>query len=422
MRMSNAARNEAVALKAQARREREEREATRAKELAEREAKIQKALTAKPETLVDRHFRFSPTVAEKYSPFREILEVIEKKAPRMAERTTLNALNTISKLPFLRSPRDWKPKGKGRDTLFRGLCEHLLAKYPMPQFLWSAFYETDSVDTFAKFVGFVAGGGSVFEAVKQGLVHVPFTRKMCHEFMTTPSHVTFLRALRRTPVFAFGGSERFLDVWMTSQAGRVLHAKETEAFWFSVLEWFGKNTMVDPSQVGPLTDYLLFRRRQDPAFSMKGRSILATIRGMEEWHAQLTKEKAIHGMTFKPSGYRDYETQKGVRDSSGNFITETWRVKEILSSKALAEEGRKLNHCVYSYSWSVEKGSTSIWSMTFESSLDGGASRCVTIELKNETRRIVQVRGRFNRAATSREFQVLKEWAGMNNLEIGTYL
>jgi len=422
MRTSNAARNEAVALKAQARREREQREATRAKELAEREAKLQKALAEKPKTLVDRHFNHCPSLlVEKYTPFREILEVLDKKAPRLAETTMLNAFQQIARLPFLRAPRDWKPKGKGRETLFRGLCEHLLAKYPMPQFLWSAFSDGDAA-THGPFVAFVAGGGSVYEAVKKGLLNVPFTRKMCHDFMATPSDVTFLRALRRTPVFAFGGSERFLNVWMTSQAGRVLHAKETEAFWMVVLEWFGKHPMLNPDQVGPLVDYILVRRREDPDFSMKGRSPLAMIRGMEEWHTNLAREKAIHGATYALSGFRDFETTKGTRDSSGNYITETWKVKEILTSKALAEEGRKLGHCVYSYSWSVEKGQVSIWSMTCESSLSASPERAVTIELRNANRKIVQVRGKFNRRATAREFQVLKDWAGLNNLEIGSYL
>lgn len=421
---SNAARNEAVALRSQVRRQREQAEAARAREAAEKEAKVRKALTAKPKSLVERHGpRFNhandgqPTGVDR--AYLEVLEVIQDKAPRLAETSMLNAFREVAKLPLLRNPASWKPKGKGRDTLFRGLCEHLLAKYPMPPFLWSAFYETDSVATYAPFVAFVAGGGSVFEAVKKDLLHLPFTRKMCHDFMTTPSDVTFLRALRRTPVLAFGGSERFLNVWMTSQAGRVLHAKEFEAFWFSVLEWFGKNAMVDPNQVGPLVDFILFRRRQDPNFSMKGRTVLAMIRGVEEWHAHLTKEKGVHGATFKPSGYRPFESERGARDASGNFITETWRVTELLSGKALAEEGRKLRHCVYSYSWSVEKGQTSIWSMTVECSLNGGPERAVTIELRNDTRRIVQVRGSCNRAPSTREFQVLKEWAGLNNLEIG---
>lgn len=422
MRRPLSAAQEAVKAKAEARRQREQAQAAREAEAAEKEAKVRKALSEKPKTLVEKHgprFDGQPTGLDR--AYLEILEVIQDKAPRLAETSTLNAFREVAKLPFLRSPASWKPKGKGRDTLFRGLCEHLLAKYPMPYFLWSAFFDGDA-PTFAPFVGFVAGGGSVFEAVKNGLLQIPFTRKMCHDFMSTPSDGTFLRALRRIPIFSFGGTERFLNVWMTSQAGRVLHSKINEAFWMTVLEWFGKNLMVDPNQVSPLVDFILFRQRQDINFSMKGRTVLAMIRGMEEWHATLSKEKAITGTPFKPSGFRPFETAKGYRDTFGNYITEAWRVTELLTSKALLDEGRKLNHCVYSYSWSVEKGQTSIWSMTAESPEGSTPMKMVTIELRNDIRKVVQVRGKYNRKSTAREFQVLKEWAALNNLELSGYL
>jgi hypothetical protein len=419
--------HEAVKAKAEARRQREQAQAVREAEAAEKEAKVRKALSGKPKTLVEKHGPRLTSVNDGQPTgvdraYLEILEVIQNKAPRLAETSMLNAFREVAKRPFLRSPASWKPKGKGRDTLFRGLCEHLLAKYPMPNFLWSAFFDGGDAATFAPFVGFVAGGGSVFEAVKNGLLPIPFTRKMCHDFMSTPSDISFLRALRRTAVLTSGGTERFLNVWVTSQAGRVLHSKVNEAFWMTVLEWFGKNPMVDPNQVGPLVDFILFRQRQDIDFSMKGRTVLAMIRGMEEWHATFSKEKAITGTPFKPSGFRPFETAKGYRDTFGNYITEAWRVTELLTSKALLDEGRKLNHCVYSYSWSVEKGQTSIWSMTAESPEGSTPMKMITIELRNDIRKVVQVRGKYNRKSTAREFQVLKEWAGLNNLELSGYL
>jgi hypothetical protein len=41
----------------------------------------------------------------------------------------------------------------------------------------------------------------------------------------------------------------------------------------------------------------------------------------------------------------------------------------------------------------------------------------LTIEVRNEIRRIVQARGRFNRTATREEHAILMRWAGMNGLE-----
>jgi len=272
----------------------------------------------------------------------------------------------LAKLPFLRDPGNWEPRGKGRGTLFRSLCEHLFAQYPMPPFLWSAFFEEDS-EAFALFVAHVALGGSVHGGVKSGLLPVPLTRQMCHDFMQTSADVGFFRGLRQVEVKAAGGDLRFLNAWMASQAGRRIHSPAEETFWLTVIDWFSKNPMADRTQVGPLVDYILFRRRQDPEFTMKGRSVLAMLRGMAEWHGHLAREKALHGTSFKPTGFRPYEVKRAGRTQHGNHIEEVWRIEELLTSKALAEEGRVLGHCVYSYAWSIEKGITSIWSLSLES-------------------------------------------------------
>lgn len=414
----NDASKEAVRQKAEARRQREAAEAAARQAAQEREAKIRKVLVAPPKSLAERRVERLLDEARQRDPsLFKILSAVKAVAPRLIEDTMVQGLQQLSKLPLLREPDTWKPQGKGRETLFRSLCEHLFAKFPMPPFLWSAFFEDDA-EQFALFVAFVAGGGSVYEGVKTGLLQVPLTRKMCHDLMQTPSDIGFFKAIRRVEVRAFGGDPRFLAAWMSSQAGRRLHTPADEAFWVTVIEWFSKNPMVDPNQIGPLVDYIIYRRRQQVDFSMKGRALLALFRGMEEWHGHLAKEKAIHGTSFKPTGWKPFEQTKGYRTKEGNHIQETWRVEELLTSKALGEEGRVLSHCVYSYAWSIEKGQTSIWSMNLESPETEGKEKRMTIELRNDLRRIVQFRGKFNRQATSREFQVLTDWAHLNGLEV----
>jgi hypothetical protein len=89
------------------------------------------------------------------------------------------------------------------------------------------------------------------------------------------------------------------------------------------------------------------------------------------------------------------------------------------SDLELAAEGRRMNHCVYSYVWSIQKGQTSIWSMMLEDGKGAtGRWAMLTIEVRNDLRRVVQARGRFNRPATSEEHGVLLAWAGQNGLEV----
>lgn len=407
----NAASKEAARLQVAARRQRvEAKEAQREAELR-REVALREAFAEKPRKLIEKQVVETIENRAESKALRELLAVVSSKAPRLVESAAIAALRQLAELPFVRPPAAWKPKGKGRETLFRGLCSHLLATFPMPPFLWSAFFEADA-RAFGPFIAHVAKGGSAYTGVKAGLLPVPLTRKMCHDLLQTPADVSFFKALRRTEVRACGGDLRFLGTWMGTQAGRRLHSAVDEAFWATVIEWFAKNPMADPNQVGPLVDFIAYRRQQDAGFSMKGRGILAMLRAMAEWHGELAEAKIVYGVIFGASGFRPFAIERAARDASGNYVAEAWKVEEILSSRRLAEEGRALSHCVYSYASSVEQGHTSIWSL----SLDG--QKLVTIEVRNPARRVVQVRGKFNRAASARESAIIAQWAGANGLQL----
>jgi hypothetical protein len=141
---------------------------------------------------------------------------------------------------------------------------------------------------------------------------------------------------------------------------------------------------------------------------MKGRSPLAFLRAVDEWHGDLARTKAITGKAYAPSGFK-----------GGHFITKDrtgleyhWRVEELLTDKLLAAEGSAMRHCVYSYASNIERGMTSIWSMTCS------GERKATIEVRNQYRAVAQARGRFNAALGSHESKVLLKWAQDNGLAI----
>ena len=78
-----------------------------------------------------------------------------------------------------------------------------------------------------------------------------------------------------------------------------------------------------------------------------------------------------------------------------------------------------MGHCVYSYGGAVSSGMTSIWIVTME---DGkgptGRWAMLTIEVRNQTRSIVQARGRFNRMPTNDERTILARFAAQNGLTV----
>ncbi len=219
-------------------------------------------------------------------------------------------------------------------------------------------------------------------------------------------------------ILAAGGDARLLQSWLRTPAAQAIGTREEETFAATVLGWLAQNP-VEATQLGPLLDYLTYRRRQDASFAMSGRSVAALVRGMAEWHRDLAQTKVVHGAAFAPSGFTKGTFDLSERARDGEVKTQIWRVEEVLTGKELAAEGRRMGHCVYSYAWAIERGHTSIWTLTLE---DGqgttGRWAMLTVEVRNESRAVVQARGRYNRRATSAEHRILVRWAGQNGMTV----
>jgi hypothetical protein len=340
-------------------------------------------------------------------------DLVFHMSPKLAIEPYARAVRRMTELPLVRPIESWIPHGKGRDALFRSLARHLLAQYPVPALLWEGFFDVDA-PVLAPLVAHVAKGGSLFDYVNATGFPVPLTRRMCHALLAMPSGDSLLAAIRRVEVRFAGGDDRLYQTWLATAQGHSLGTRDEETFWLAVLGWMAKAEGLDRNRVGPLADYLGHRRRQDAAFSLAGRSLAAVTRDMEEWHAALAAEKGVRDEVFHRSGYLPIEI-----DRSTDGERRVWRVEEVRSSGQLAEEGRRMNHCVYSYLRHIVSGQTSIWTMTYE---DGrgptGRWAMVTIEVRRDLASVVQARGRFNRAATSEEKGILAMWAARNNLQV----
>ncbi len=367
---------------------------------------------------------------------------IEKKAPRLFDGNYINQLYLVSLLEHQRPIVDWEPRGKGRPTMFNSLCEHLLAKFPTPPFIWSAFWEAEVIaisnklsprfcseanlyktlpDAEGRYIDIefspiiqavirIARGDSFAKMCKSGDFPVSLTNKQCHQFLSSNSESTFLSALRRVQIQTWGGDNRLLSVLMARNIGGRLAGIEDETFLDSVIAWFSKNPMLDLEQFGPIMDFIWHRRAADRKFSMKGRSAMAVIRAMEEWHQDLAKQKIVRGKDYKPSGFKSAHYEFNHRESSGNYAQCCYDIVEILNSKELHAEGKAHKHCVLSYSYSIDQGHCSIWSMKYN------GERAITIEVRSKN--IMQARGKCNRSISAEEFKILQRWANENGIDI----
>ena len=375
--------------------------------------------------------------------YRPLLTWVIDTAPRLVDgHGALDRLWGVAMLPWVRTLETFKPKGKSASRCFRALVDHLVVEWPVRPFLYSAFEQTAASHRpyrQVRLFDLIAKGGSARNAIKQGLLPATLTKKMCHRFLQTTVGHDIPAAVRLAQATELGASKRLASALAGSRLGRDLD-RDQEDFRFSVVQWFVNHPMLDPAQVGPLLDYIAWRkqdtdrRREEAAqavavggridlpgvFSMKGRSAGALFRDMERWHGDLAREaelrrreqvgtwrRAPMASTFAPSGIRGFqwERKKGRRK-------EVWTAVELLTARALSDEGRALAHCVYSYGYSVAKGRTSIWSLRLD------RERMLTVEIDNTNRRMVQARGLRNRMPTNAEQEALRRWAEQADLAV----
>lgn len=391
------------------RKNREEKQLRAESLKAEKQAKLQRRLDEQVKN--DRAFRLALGKEREPVDLGPLYGVVAK-VPKLQDIRLRAALATLAACKWARQPDTWKPKGKAVQTIFRSLAEHLLCRYPVPKFMWSIFdgyLAPETVELNA--VLHVADGGSLFQKVQDKSFPVPLTRRMCHDFLQTTAEYGFVPAIRRTQVATYGGDRRLLTALLATNIGKTLAGPRREEFLATVIQFFANNPMMDPSQVGPLLDYVTYRYHQDETFSMKGRTVLALMRDSAVWHRELATVR-INYQTYKdyvPSGFKPGSYERTFKDNH-----EVWKVEEVLNTRELATEGRVLHHCVLSYSFSIERGDVSIWSVTMN------GERLLTIEVRNRVRQIVQARGRYNAPADSRTGGIMATWAGENGLTINT--
>jgi hypothetical protein len=338
-----------------------------------------------------------------------------RHAPRLLEPVDgrgdfryLTALQVLAELSnrWERPLAAWSPGSRNVERQFAQLARHLLARYRVPAFMDSVLLAPHTLVHPAWF-HHVGSGQNLRTA--PGLT-ARLTKRQAHCALLAPESCrTLIQAIRWGQVRGLGGELRLARAVTATWLGRQLLTPEAEAWWATVFQWLSQHPMLDPVHVGPIIDYVHFRWLRDRGFRMAGRSPLALLALVDEWHRTLSRTKPdgpsrLPACGFAPSGW-DYV--EGAR---------TWTITEIPDYLSLVVEGNAMRHCVATYAHSIMAGQCSIWSMKIE---EGGyRSRAVTIELENATRTVVQVRGKCNRYPDEEELAVLQVWASENGLGV----
>jgi hypothetical protein len=338
--------------------------------------------------------------------------------------TFIDGLSALARLHelWIRPPTMWRPNSHSPSRQFSSLARHLLSKYPVPAFMDSVWFRGDSAEATRQQGWYVALAGG--ESPRNLDLLAPLRGQMARHFLRAPSSFLCEEAVRYGQVMGLGGDERLVRTLLGSRLGTSF---EHNDFWVTVILWLIRHPLLDPARVAPLIDFIYRQRFEpqdagiagavesrpaDPHFTMKGRTPESLLRQMGAWHVQLRKEPPKAQLEWSPSGLASFEFSEGTV-ASGNL--RRWTIVELLSRRALFEEGRTMKHCVASYDGSCAFGRSSIWSLGLERN-GGERKRVLTIEVSNARRTICQVRGKANRLPSLKEIDILRSWAAQEQL------
>jgi hypothetical protein len=345
------------------------------------------------------------------------------------ENTWLGGLVAVARLHshWIRPLEEWTTRTKNDRRRFASLVRHLFAIWPVPTFMDTAWFKRDTDGGGRQQRWFVHLGAG--QNIRTADVPIELTKRMAHHFMSAQEYLSIEAALRWGQISGLGGYARLFEAVVGTRLGTHF---DNDDFWITVLRFFVANPMLDPAQIGPIVDYIHHQRFEpeerigvvaaqaaapaQPQFSMKGRTAASLLRQVETWHRQLARS-AQYPIEWRPCGIPSFAFVEGSERSQSN---KRWTIREILSSKALTEEGRAMRHCVGSYARSCAKGACSIWSLQVKDR--DGARRVLTVEVRLPGKLICQARGKFNVRASEKELQVLQRWASQAALQIATYL
>lgn len=335
----------------------------------------------------------------------------------------------------LRPEYTYIPTSHNLDKQVAGLISHLFVQYPVPSFLYTAFqpppnrhrrqqqimrlphFEQPIADVFEHkrplyrtwFVTLSQGGS--FSKLVKGVM----TSKEAYVFLSAPPEQAIHENVwwARMRVAGIPGAvakklvERLFSTrWIDDPDGR----------WAEVIQFYARfHAEMDRTTFSEIADFIDWKLTNDAAFRMKGRTLGSVVKLTNEWH--LLIQKARLGAKVDWSGF-------GITPWEHESYQAFCEALELRSNTELMNEGRKQNHCVYSYVDLCLNGRSSIFSMRWYRS----AHHCrdsrkqvvrtpsnelsrLTIEVNNSGR-VVQVRGPMNRPPTPDEQQIVKLWAG----------
>ena len=348
----------------------------------------------------------SKTNAMSNAILRDVFLYLNKRSSLLSDEEYIGAVFNMVQFRayWLKDIFEWKPTSSRAAAQVDELAFYLFCRYDVPLFMYRAFYEQTNMIYINWFMHLGTGG----KAKELNKVPINFTQKMAHYFLQAPPKFSIAEALRWAQVKGMMGDDRLAERIAYSWIGTKPY--EDEDFWESFIRIMATGGMLDHEKLTEVIDYVRDTKIADRNYSLKGRTLLSLIRQSDEWHKRATVIKVAK--VWSACGIKGYRIEK-----KQDMIL----MEELTGSKLLADEGRKMKHCVVTYAHNCVAGKTAIFSMRkyFMGLL---TETMATIEVNLLLKRIVQAKSKMNTKISEEALKHLNAWADQNDLVVGCYL
>ena len=333
-------------------------------------------------------------------------------------------------------PLGWLPESPSVREQFSELIQFTFMKYPAPKFLINAWLSDSELNNLA--IGFhwhVGNGGSPRE---HRLLHkINCSRSVVKFFMCAPQYLEIGEAFRWARTRASGGSEKLARV-LSQHLPPPAEIWHDEMFWEELINFFvrvdndHRQPALNESEILEILEFARAMRFNPPElllgyrlddelplnieFSVSKRDLHWVRRHMVNWRDKLSHEirRRLSGRALRiwnPSKVKPFEYFDGAH---------RWTINELLARRELVAEGHMMRHCVGGeyYIQECSQRTMSIWSLRRFNPLQDKKKRMVTVEVVNESRKIVTALGKCNSEPSDECFKVIKAWAKRENLEL----
>jgi PcfJ-like protein len=317
----------------------------------------------------------------------------------MIEKTGVFTLG----MPLTRTPETWViPKNMDYPTLLRSFIDHVLVRYPMPEF----FYQVWNSGTKLHKQWFAhLGSGKNFRTaskVPEGLYG-----KLTHYFLLAPHWMTLAQALTYGRVKGMDGSDKLAKAFARSPLGDYL---DMDFRYESLISLYIQDSGLTIPMIKPTLAFFMKKYILEGAVDFP-RDASLFLERMKEAQQQEAYEKACSA--FDKTAFKAHITHHQITE----VVVEkhVFQFSQIRTPLELRQEGKLMQHCVGGYVNQCKRGSCSIWSVTLRNECYNVNKRLTIEVLRNRV--ISQVRGRYNRAATELETKAVYAWANMYKLK-----